>query len=422
MSESIKPIVRLPPTKKAGPIKPEPVLPSTTSLPAGSILGKRPAEKQLERCTPPSAWQPRFASSIPKPGIGATSDVSALGFVGTTELGKNVDPNSASAPFSIGQENGAQMSVFKPPKLFASAFPPQQSNSFTSMSSAFGSNSAWGNVDAVNGNQIHSLPFPAIASSSAFVRLASNVSPFGTISQLPQDVKKAAAENKNSSLDRMLDFGTKVTTVRVGSEHPQDFTVHENLLKRSPFFSNALTQIDDTFPTLKNCSVSTFQLYVNWLYTNRLHSKPTSESVSEVEQRNEWIRLTEAYILGEYLDDADFRDCIIDALLDLFEGIHPTARSAPLDNVQDIYKLADGSPLRELVSDIAAWHFDHDIVEEIKTRVHVPSAFLVETLVKLSKRFQNPSAELYGNVSPVVKGRRSCKYHCHAFEKTCYKG
>ncbi|KAF1962175.1 hypothetical protein CC80DRAFT_588771 [Byssothecium circinans] len=221
--------------------------------------------------------------------------------------------------------------------------------------------------------------------------------------------------------------GTIVTTIRVGpSSSPKDFTVHVNLLTRSSFFTNALcNQGVSTSITLDSCTAPTFHLYNNWLYTGRLFSKPTIKDAPAVsapgsQHRKEWIQLTQAYILGVFLEDVEFRDQVMDALLDWFEEVHFAARSAPLDNVEDVYgELAKGNPLRELVSDIAAYHFEHTLVEEMQKKSDMPAAFLLETLVKMSTRFQG-GRSAFGTASPVLKGKGGCKYHCHG-EGGCYK-
>ncbi|KAF2250850.1 hypothetical protein BU26DRAFT_603379 [Trematosphaeria pertusa] len=246
--------------------------------------------------------------------------------------------------------------------------------------------------------------------------------------------KKMAAQAERFSHNRILDFGIKVRAVRVGTESQHtDFTVHENLLRRSPFFVSPLDPCGSgdagAFTALPDHKPTAFTVYVQWLYSGRLHTKPSKEETTAVGdplRRQEWLKLVDAYILGEYLGDIDFRDTVIDAMLGWFHEAQTQDRTSLLDSVGEVYmETSPGSPLCRLLSDIVAWHFEDRTLQEMKvkqTSFQLPPAFLLDTLVKLSSRFQGAGMAAFGRGSPVNAGRGTCIYHCHGpGDKACYK-
>ena len=236
-------------------------------------------------------------------------------------------------------------------------------------------------------------------------------------------------------------FGTKIKAVRVGTDNDHiDYTVHESLLKRSPFLSSELETSDaqQSFLYVSDIKPSAFGIYVQWLYSGRLHTKMPkgSATVTEPTHRREWFKLVDGYLVGEHLAGIDFRDTVIDAMLEWCKEASPTDLQVLLDNVSEVYKSCNyNSPLRQLVSDVAAWHFADADIQGMRTgsRGSLPSEFVLEMLCKLSARLQGPSTKpqggqgqgLFANAvhvlqSPVATGRGTCKYHCHG-DKICYR-
>lgn len=180
------------------------------------------------------------------------------------------------------------------------------------------------------------------------------------------------------------------------------------------------------FVRLADQNSPTFRIYVQWLYSGRLHTKLYFKEGSEASgnvHRNEWLQLVNAYLLGEKLADTDFRDLVLDACLDWFGEASRKDLLIIVQSVREAYtQLAKNSPLRQLVVDIAAWHFDHQTVkkfQEVESVVDFPKSFLLDMLAAMSARFQGTGSS-FGIVSPVLKGRGTCEYHCHGDEK-CYK-
>ncbi|KAF2496919.1 hypothetical protein BU16DRAFT_507616 [Lophium mytilinum] len=139
-----------------------------------------------------------------------------------------------------------------------------------------------------------------------------------------EESEKTAKENQDRrnaqrwsgvriGIDEGPPLGLLSITVRVGSP-PTDFSVHETLVcSRSPFFANAMNgawaEAESRIVPLPDDAPSTFALYRTWLYTGLLASKSDSSS-------DEWELLACAYVLGEKLQDSDFKDTVIDAMIE----------------------------------------------------------------------------------------------------------
>ncbi|KAF1965182.1 hypothetical protein BU23DRAFT_34539 [Bimuria novae-zelandiae CBS 107.79] len=257
---------------------------------------------------------------------------------------------------------------------------------------------------------------------------AATPSPKVTFDVLNQQANRSAGERLSHA--DIFDFGTKVLTVRVGSEPDhKDFTVHEELLKRSPYLSSIRHEMS-SYVSLPDQKPATFNIYVQWLYSKRLYTKaaPASNQVAPTLQQpnsDEWLNLVDVYLLGFKLGDVDFQDMVMDAIMDWLREtrdsgsfITPTPIVA-LENVARIYytlhNTAKDNPLRRLVSDVAALNFSDATIQKICADdggQKLPRAFLLDLLSKLSSRLQGGR--------PFPEARGACHYHCHA-EGKCYR-
>jgi hypothetical protein len=159
-------------------------------------------------------------------------------------------------------------------------------------------------------------------------------------------------------------------------EHQVPFIVHEAVLcASSDYFKTALggqwqeaTQRcvklgDDVEPIL-------FQLYVQWLYFRGqeerdpllLHQYRKEDKSIEIMGSED---LTQCYLMGDRLLDDDFKDCVIDALIEVFDNAmrevremimynkRPNSLPFPVD-IHYIYaNTGTNSPLRQAV--VAMW-------------------------------------------------------------------
>ena len=124
---------------------------------------------------------------------------------------------------------------------------------------------------------------------------------------------------------------------------PRTFVVHKHYLKSSSFFESKLS---DRWNTSSNSQVEPvslpdhepedFETFVNWLYTKRISPNLTSEERTSLQTYNVECRddvdretlvakcydqLGNLYALGQFLDDPDFRDGVVDAVRDVFAQI-----------------------------------------------------------------------------------------------------
>ena len=119
-------------------------------------------------------------------------------------------------------------------------------------------------------------------------------------------------------------MGKTIITVRAGTE---DFVVHETLIRSSSeFFNGALRhewkEATQRVVDLPGVSSSLFETYSRWLYTGKVFSiqsgpEKEGETDEDIKRATEWFRLLMSYTLGERLLDAQYKDAIIDACIEV---------------------------------------------------------------------------------------------------------
>lgn len=210
-------------------------------------------------------------------------------------------------------------------------------------------------------------------------------------------------------------------TIRVGHES-KDFVIHEDGRKRSPYLMDPRNQ-ESTFISLRYAHPEDFNIYVQWLYTGRLHTKSTL-----FEHGAEWVRLTRVYLLGLQLGDVDFQDRVIDSMLDWVKDAGNVADrlAVVFDNVAQVYNGTTDSgkdnPLRRLVSDIVTTKLNNPTIQGMtsdqKSR-EMPTVFLLEVISKLSTRLV-ANTPLFSKAHLLPELREVCHYHGHK-EGECYR-
>ncbi|CAO2651947.1 Nn.00g002300.m01.CDS01 [Neocucurbitaria sp. VM-36] len=218
------------------------------------------------------------------------------------------------------------------------------------------------------------------------------------------------------SKGNILKMGTKVIAVRVGVEPNQtDFTVHEALIRKSsPFFQACLSRPwrmpQERVVRLLRCRPAAFTIYVQWLYTNRLHAFPVNPSGADAESTN----LVYGCDLGYYLQDGNYQDTIIDAMILWKKKVETADRSKFISSwAETIYKVTTtSSPFRKLLVDMIVWDTSHDW--RVRSMGALPYELIQDIVIGLSARCEGrPGA------SPL-EDEPSCSYHCHG-KKPCYK-
>lgn len=99
------------------------------------------------------------------------------------------------------------------------------------------------------------------------------------------------------------------------------FVVHEDILcKDSTFFASACKeewkQGREHYIPLKGDEPPIVDLYLQWVYTGRIFSRPSDEGGSE--NQEELSILVDGFIFGEKVQNGDFKDAVVDAIVSSF--------------------------------------------------------------------------------------------------------
>nr|POE99364.1 hypothetical protein CFP56_52757 [Quercus suber] len=224
---------------------------------------------------------------------------------------------------------------------------------------------------------------------------------------MPTDPRRLHVERKN--------FGSDVVTLVVGEEE-RKFVVHKDLLcEHSAFFKAALSEPwkegQENTVTLPTDDADIFDLYAHWIYHWKIYSRELT-SVSGPDS-DECSILVSAFLFGEKVQDGNFKDATIDALIASVsipggdgKRWYPTGST-----IQRAYEgTPDGSPLRRLLLDMyvhqgaATW-----VSQECGIDFVVD---LAKELFPLRRPLHEPN--------PTDAKASSCSYHHHKDDAKCY--
>jgi hypothetical protein len=136
------------------------------------------------------------------------------------------------------------------------------------------------------------------------------------------------------------------------------FVVHEDVLsKGSPFFASACKKEwegrrEHCIP-LPDDDISTVDLYIQWIYTGRIFSRPSDEGGSGGEE--ELGLLVGGFVFGEKVQNGDFKDAVVDAIVKSFPvpSKKNKLRCPPVLCVDKAYNgTLEGSQLRKLLAGV----------------------------------------------------------------------
>jgi hypothetical protein len=198
--------------------------------------------------------------------------------------------------------------------------------------------------------------------------------------------------------------------------------VHEDLLSQhSPFFASAAKEDwkegQEHRVPLPDDAPYVVDLYIHWVYSGKIFSRKSrqeeEEDVKERKSADESGVLVRAYVFGEKIQDGDFQDAVIDAL------VHSIAMPDKSGNcwypgasqIDQAYKgTPEGSPLRQLLVDIYMFYGD-------SKWLHGPEN--VEFLTGLAGRLldKKKSPVIWDPIKPTSIG---CHYHRHSEGDICY--
>lgn len=166
---------------------------------------------------------------------------------------------------------------------------------------------------------------------------------------------------------------------------------------------------------LEDDDPDTFQLYLHWLYRGTL---PVRADEPGHACNSEYLQLAKAYVLGDKLQDGDFQDIIIDAIIDKWNSKASDGHNCfPVGAVVTcIYNnTPESSKARRLLVDICVHNGSKSWLSDWTKECDIPKDFLFDMVIALfSKEEENTS-------NPIVESS-TCRYHQHGSgPMVCYK-
>jgi hypothetical protein len=210
--------------------------------------------------------------------------------------------------------------------------------------------------------------------------------------------------SESALADTSYRFNGEAIVFLVGTDTPKRFIVHEGLVKpRSEFVRLALRgewkEAQDRTIPLPEDDPDIFLVYQQWLYASLIHTRPSS---APTKADDEYRTLVKAYILGEKMMDGNFKDSVVDAII---EKLRWTRRfdTSLTDLVFD--NTLPASPLRRLWLD-AYYNFGRPEWLDVSL---VGDSINAEFMVEFS-RYQMQYRASSGAFGPDAMFAR-CTYH-----------
>ncbi|KAF2175249.1 hypothetical protein K469DRAFT_611324, partial [Zopfia rhizophila CBS 207.26] len=212
---------------------------------------------------------------------------------------------------------------------------------------------------------------------------------------------------------------------------PVALSVHEKLIcSSSDFFKNAMNrdwkESKQRLVHLEDDDPDMFQLYLHWLYRGTL---PVRIDEPGPVGNSEYLQLAKAYILGDKLQDGDFKDVVIHAIIDkckskASDGRHWFPVGVILRCVYD--NTPESSRARRLLVDIYVHHGSGNWLSDwwqsgkvAYSRFYqpddIPKDFLHDITIAFLDRRKEKEKRPTDNSS-------TCAYHQHGLEEMlCYR-
>jgi hypothetical protein len=153
------------------------------------------------------------------------------------------------------------------------------------------------------------------------------------------------------------------------------------------------------------------QIYLNWLYRGTLPVRHDEQGSGE------YMELAQAYVLGDQLQDNDFTDAVIDAIIDKYQYYNVWPGYNTVSYIFD--NTADSAKARRLLVDIYAYVGNAEVLDKVEKNDSLPKAFLYRlaaALFNIDSRTRRNSPQSPRNL------KNTCIYHQHGPDPAlCYK-
>ena len=152
---------------------------------------------------------------------------------------------------------------------------------------------------------------------------------------------------------------------------------------------------------------SLFNVYLQFLYTSKIHSS-AADDVKENGEDREWDRLIGLYLMGDHFVDAKLMNASVDAMIDKWK----TGKRWPLGYAHRIYEnTMTGSPLRRLIVDFHV-HLGVGmaLARSSQQESDAPKEFFIDAITEFAK----VGAALFEKDTPEPWDVDQCRYHVHA--------
>jgi hypothetical protein len=208
--------------------------------------------------------------------------------------------------------------------------------------------------------------------------------------------------------------------VLVGEEPCTTFMVHEKVIcASSAFFKVAMRhqwkESKERTVHLEEDKPEIFLMYINWLYNG------TIPIDFDEPDNNQYLRLAQAYVLGDKLRDGDFCDAVVDAIIDgcQHQASDGETYSPGAQSINYIYENLLSSPAKRLLVDIYAFNSNEECVMEFTYGQCLPRAFLYSLAMTMRNTIYLNRQE-QAEADPFTM-TSTCIYHEHGENTKCYK-
>lgn len=196
------------------------------------------------------------------------------------------------------------------------------------------------------------------------------------------------------------------------------FTIHKELACQESAFIKAALRHDwqeskQGVIYLPDHDPEHFRLFQLWVYNRSIFSAKTGEADKIGGTEHEWDRLASAWALGSYLQAPDFRDAVVDAIID-----KATTSTNCTQNMHEIIypNSQANAPIRKLLADIASWRWDRFTLNGLKKEASWADFFYDLSGALIARR------DSFEGFHAPLRLKHACSYHEHSpTGSTCHK-